>query len=221
VLSGIGTLAGFAITSHMQGVAEAVTLDSVAISSTEVPPPGLACPNTWTCTDIAATPLGGQTLSGTTWTVQGGGSDIYGTADSFHLVSQPLAGDGSISTHVASQTAKSGWAKAGPMLRASTDPSAPYYAILVTPANGVVVQWRKTSGAGTNQIQVPGLTTPVYLQVTRAGTTFSAATSSDGTTWTPVAGSVVSVPALTGTLLSGLAVTSHDATQVSTVVFTS
>ena len=218
-LSGIGSLAGFGITSHLQGTGGSVTLDSVAVTSTEYPPPGLVCPSTWTCADINATPLGGQTLSGGTWNVQGGGNDIYGTADSFHFVSQGLAADGSMTTRVASQTATNAWAKAGPMLRLTSDPGSPYFAVFATPANGVVAQWRKSAAGGTNQVQVTGMTTPVYLRVTRAGTTFTAATSPDGLTWTPVPGSTVSIPALTGALLRGFAVTSHNSTKISSVVF--
>ncbi|MDQ0261896.1 hypothetical protein J2W20_003825, partial [Sinomonas atrocyanea] len=33
-------LAGFAITSHLQGTSSAVTLDTVAVGTTSVPPPG-------------------------------------------------------------------------------------------------------------------------------------------------------------------------------------
>jgi outer membrane protein assembly factor BamB len=218
-LTGIGSLAGFGITSHLQGTGESVALDRVAVTATEFPPPGLACPGGWSCADIASTPLGGQTLSGSSWSIQGGGSDIYGTADQFHFVWNTLSADGSISTRAASQTATSVWAKAGPMLRLTTDPGSPYYAILVTPANGVVVQWRKTAGAGTSQVQLTGTTTPVYLRVLRTGTTFTAATSPDGVAWTPITGSTVSVPALAGAVLRGFAVTSHNNTKISTVVF--
>ena len=44
-------LAGIAITSHNQGTASAVTLDTVSVNATELPPPG-ACPSAWTCADI-------------------------------------------------------------------------------------------------------------------------------------------------------------------------
>lgn len=218
-IAGIGNLGGVGMTSHLQGTGASVMLDSVSVSSTEYPPPGQVCPSGWTCADIAATPLGGQTLSGNAWSIQGGGSDIYGTADSFHLVAQTLTGDGGIATRAASQTASSAWAKAGPMLRATTDPGSPYFAVLVTPGNGVVVQWRKTAGGGTNQVQITGMVAPVYLQVARTGTTFTAFTSSDGVTWTPVPGATVTIAALSGTLLRGFAVTSHNTAKISTVVF--
>ena len=212
-------LAGFAITSHNQGTGETVTIDTVASTSGELPPPGFTCPSGWSCSDIGApAPAGGQSLSGSTWTVQGGGSDIYGTTDAFHFVDQSLNADGSISARVASQSASSAWAKAGLMMRATTDPGSPYYAVFVTPSNGIVVQWRSSQGAATNQVAITG-SAPVYLQVTRSGTTFSAATSSDGVVWTPVAGAAVSLTNLSGALLRGFAVTSHSNGKLGTAVF--
>ncbi|MEE8452928.1 MAG: hypothetical protein V3R99_13465, partial [Thermoguttaceae bacterium] len=52
-----------------------------------------------------------------TLTVQGGGSDIFGLADHFYYVHQPLIGDGEIITRVNSVENTSGWAKAGVMIR--------------------------------------------------------------------------------------------------------
>jgi hypothetical protein len=213
-------LAGIAITSHNQGTASAVTLDTVALNSTELPPPGV-CPSTWTCADIGqvAPGPGSQTLSGGTWSVTGGGGDIFGTSDSFHFAWQPLVADGSMSANVTSQTSTNVWDKGGLMMRASTDPGSPYYAVFVTPGNGVVVQWRTAQAGLTSQTSTPG-TVPVYMKITRTGTTFTAYTSPDGVTWTAVPGSTQAL-AMTGTLLRGFAVTSHDTGNLSTVGYDS
>ena len=58
--------------------------------------------------------------------------------------------------------------------------------------------------------------TPAYLQVTRLGDTYTASTSTDGVTWTPVPGSTFTIPGLGPTMLAGLAVTSHNAGVVGT-----
>jgi hypothetical protein len=214
-------LAGIAITSHNQGTASAVTADTVAVTPGELPPPG-ACPGGWTCSDIGtvATGPGGQTLSGGTWSVTGFGNDIWGAADSFHFVSRPLAADGSISAQVVSQTSSSAWAKGGLMMRATTDPGSPYYAVFATPGNGIAVQWRKAQAGSSSQVTTAG-TVPLYVKITRAGTTFSAYTSPDGTAWTLVPGSTQTLANLTGSLLEGFAVTSHNTGQLSTVVYNS
>ena len=210
-------LAGLAVTSHNTTSLSTVAFDTVTIAAGA---PVLAhCPIGWTCSDIGSpTPAGTETDTSGTWSIQGGGADIFGTTDAFRLVNQTLAGDGYISAHVASQTNTSAWAKAGVMMRQSTDPGSPYYAVFVTPGNGIVVQYRTTQGGTTGQFKVSG-TAPVYLEITRAGTTFTAATSSDGITWTPIPGTSKTLASLTGTLLVGMAVTSHNATSLCTAVF--
>jgi hypothetical protein len=210
-------LAGMAVTSHNTGALSAVAYDTVTIAAGS--PPTNPCPTGWTCADIGnPTPAGSQTLSNGTWTIQGGGADIYGTADAFRLVNQSLAGDGSVSAHITAQSNSSGWAKAGVMLRLTNDPGSPYYAVFMTPANGVTAQYRTTQGGTTGSVKTTG-TTPAYLKVTRAGTTFTAYTSTDGVTWTLVPNSTKTMTNLTGALLGGLAVTSHNATTLSTAMF--
>jgi outer membrane protein assembly factor BamB len=215
-------LAGFAVSSHDQGTGSAVTLDTVQVTEGEFEPPGL-CPTGWNCTDIGqVTPgPGSDNLASGTWTATGGGGDIWSTSDSFHFDSQTMAGDGTVSAQVVSQTNSDPYAKAGVMIRDSLDPGSPYYAVYVTPGNGIVVQSR--DAAGDNSVQEAGIagSTPVYLQVTRSGTTFSAATSTDGVNWTPIPGSTASLPNLSGAVLEGLAVTSHNTGQLSTAVFNS
>jgi hypothetical protein len=202
-------LSGLAVTSHNGGALSTVAF-TVALS---------ACPAGWSCADVGNPALAGnETLSNGTWTVQGAGSDIWNTSDQFHYDWQTLAGDGSVSANVTSQTNTSAWAKAGVMLRASTDPGAAYYAVLVTPAHGIVVQYRTAQGAVTSQIAITG-TVPTYLKVSRAGTVYTAYTSTDGTTWTQVPGSAVTLTNLSGTLLAGMAVTSHNGNALSTVTF--
>jgi hypothetical protein len=173
---------------------------------------GGGCPPAWRCADVGMPALAGSTSwRGGTWTVQGAGSDIHGSADQFQLVSRPLAGDGGISAHLTSQTNTSPWAKAGVMLRADSTAGSPNYALLVTPGNGVVLSYRSTAG-GTTVVQhsVPTGTVPVYLAVARAGAVLTAYTSADNSAWTLVPGSTVTIGGLTGPLLEGLAVTSHN-----------
>ena len=69
------------------------------------------------------------------------------------------------------------------MLRLTNDPGSPYYAVFVTPGNGIVVQYRSTQGGTTGQFTISGVT-PVYLMVIRTGTIFNAYSSGDGVTWT-------------------------------------
>ena len=211
--------AGLAVTSHNGGALSTVTFDTVSVSTTVPPPPPVVCPTGWSCADIGTPALaGGQSLSGSTWTIQGGGNDIWGNSDQFHFVSQSLAADGSVSARVISQTNTDGWAKAGVMLRQSTDPGSPYYFAFVTPGNGINVQYRAAQGAASAQLIAFTGTVPAYLMVARSGNTYTAYTSTDGTTWNLVAGSSITLN-MSGPLLAGLAVTSHNGGALSTVTF--
>ena len=213
-------LGGFAITSHLQGTGGAVTLNSVSVAAGEYPGPYLACPSGWSCADIgSATPAGGQTLSGTTWSILGGGPDIWGTADAFHFVWQGLPGDGAVRAQVTTPTATDPNAKSGVMIRASTDPGAPYYAAYITPGNGIQIQVRTAAGTAAFQPVSQPASGPIYLEVARTGSSFTAYTSPDGSAWTPIPGSTVTIPNLTGAALAGMAATSRSATSLSTTTF--
>ncbi|MFZ0128929.1 MAG: hypothetical protein WAL77_05835 [Candidatus Dormiibacterota bacterium] len=207
---------GLAVTAHTNAVLSSVDMDNVVVNGTSGPPPP-TCPSGWTCQDIGSPAVAGSaTSSGGTWTIAGAGSDIHGTADQFQFDYQSLAGSGTMSAHVISQADTNSWAKAGVMIRASTDPGAIAYTLLVTPGQGIVVQDRTAQGGQDNRIDTVSGTVPAYLRVERSGTTFTAYTSADGATWTLVPGSTVTL-SVSGPMLQGLAVSSHNSTALCTV----
>ncbi len=104
------------------------------------------------------------------------------------------------------------------MLRQSTDPASPFYDAVVTPSNGIAVQYRTAQGANAQQFPLFSGIVPTYLAVSRSGSTYSAYTSSDGLTWTLVAGSSITLN-MSGPLSGGLAVTSHNGGLLSTATF--
>jgi hypothetical protein len=182
--------------------------------------PASSCPITWSCGDIGgATPAGGQALANGTWQLEGGGSDIWGLADQFHYVWQGLETDGSVSASVLSQTDADQNAKAGVMLRSSTDPDSAYYAVFLTPAHGLVVQYRTGTGVAATNAGGQSITVPSYVSAVRSGSTFTAMVSTDGETWTNISGSSEYIPALASNLLAGVAVTSHNPNLTSSVTF--
>jgi hypothetical protein len=175
----------------------------------------------WTGQDIGSPPVAGADSFGAgAWTVSGSGRDIGGTSDQFHFVWQPRAGNVSLSARVVTQTNTNGAAKSGLMLRQSTDPAAPLYGAFLTPGSGVVVIERASFGGPVAILAtLPGVI-PIYLEVTRTGSSVSSATSPDGSTWTSIPGSAATL-SINGVVLAGMAVTSHSLVALSTADFDS
>jgi hypothetical protein len=181
-----------------------------------VSPAGSNLPAPWQSLDVGSTGVAG-TASGTgaAFTIAGAGSDIWLTADGFQFVYQPLAGDGQIIARVATQQNTNSWAKAGVMIRDDLTAGARYAALFVTPANGLAFQRRTQAGGDSASAGVSGVT-PAWLRLVRAGGLLSVYRSSDGTGWTLIGSDTV---ALGANVYIGLAVTSHDSGQLSSVSF--
>jgi outer membrane protein assembly factor BamB/regulation of enolase protein 1 (concanavalin A-like superfamily) len=213
-------LDGAAVTSANGAATASATADVLSVTGSAAPPPTV-CPTGWTCADIGTPiPVGSNYLVNGEWSVLGGGKDIWGTKDEFRYTAQTVPGDATISAEMTSQQDTDPWAKSGIMLRASTDPGAPYYAILATPeGNGIVIQYRTTSGGSTSQLSGVTGKAPMWVKVVRTGTSYTAYTSTDGTNWTAYPSSTVSIPALSGSILGGMADTSHSQFTTSTTVF--
>ncbi len=177
----------------------------------------------WTSEDIGgATPSGSDSESGGTFTVRGGGTNISGTSDQFHLVSQTLIGDGTITARVVSMTGGGNSAKAGVMLRnatAANSRAAFASSYLPTSPNGAnTFRTRATDGASFNTTTTSGTASyPMWLRVVRSGDNFSGFTSPDGQTWTQVGAS--RTVSMSAPLLAGLAVTSNNTSALCTAVF--
>jgi hypothetical protein len=212
-------LAGLAATSHNSNVLGTVTMGSENVSTGTIP---VNCPTSWNCSDIGSPALGGsQSLNGGTWTIQAAGTDIWGTSDQFHYVWQTLTSNGSARARVVSQANTSSWAKAGVMIRQNSTASSAYYFAFVTPGNGIAILYRNASGASAQALLSLSGTVPVYLAVARSGTTYTTYTtytSTDGVNWTAVAGSSVTIN-MTGSVLAGLAATSHNSNVLGTITF--
>jgi len=129
------------------------------------------------------------------------------TVDESHLVHRALDGDGRITARVTSQTDSHGWAKAGLIVRASTDRGAPYAAVLVTPDHGVRMQWgyRHDESGG-------GGPAPRWLRLTREGDTITGEESADGEEWRRVGS--VELDGLPHTAVAGMFVSSPSRVEV-------
>ncbi len=211
--SGLTAGTGYSYRVRASGTAGDSAFSNVATVTT---PTGTS---TWSHADIGSVGVpGSDDAGGNTITVRGSGNDIWDTADGFRFLYRTVTGDTLVEAQVTSVTNTNAWAKAGVMIRESVAANAANVFVLVTPASGVGVQQRPTTGAQTTFASGPwGAAAPYWVRLRRTGNTFVASVSADGTTWTTVATYTTTMGA---TVQVGFAVTSHDNAQLSTAVFT-
>jgi len=174
-------------------------------------------PSPWTQQDIGNVGVAGSaSVTGGVFTVSGAGTDIGGTSDSFHFVDQTVAGDGQIVARLTSLQKTSAKAKAGVSLRGTLDPGAPAVTLALQANGSVLLLSRSAAGATTKTAGTIAQNVPVWLKLTRAGSTITGFVSTNGTTWTQVGTTAVDLPA---TIYVGLAVTSHTTGSAATATF--
>jgi aryl-phospho-beta-D-glucosidase BglC (GH1 family)/regulation of enolase protein 1 (concanavalin A-like superfamily) len=149
---------------------------------------GGGLPDGWSGADVGSPAQAGSAdLAAGTWSVSGGGGDIWNGSDDFHLVSRALRGDGAVVARVDAIGNSAQWAKAGVMLRASSGASAAFADVVVTPSNGLAFQWRSAGGAFAEAIYAGGtVRTPVWVRVERRGELLAGSFSHDGEHWVQV-----------------------------------
>ena len=143
-------------------------------------------------TDIeigGATPTGGASYSGGTWTVQGGGSEMWGTTnDSCHFTYKAITGDCAIIAKVESVQNTSLSAKAGVMIRTSLSQGSPRAWMAVTPRiqfeqniQGLAVYGGTNYSNKAYNIGTPSAS--YWVKLERIGNIVTGYVSPDGTNW--------------------------------------
>ena len=200
---------GLFTTSHSASALSTATFDNVSVTaggSSAVPAP-------WADADVGGPAVAGSaSYANGVFTVNGSGADIWGGSDQFNYVSQPLTGNGTIVARVTSQSVTDPWAKAGVMIKQSTTSGTSYALLGVTPGNGVHFEYGFNTDVGGGSYSFPN----GWLKLTRSGNTITAFSSADGSTWSPVGATTIS---LTDPVTIGLFTTSHSASALSTATF--
>jgi len=188
----------------------------VALSGTGTTGQG-PLPPPWAAQDVGAVGVKGAAgYANGTFTVSGSGTDVWNTADAFQFVYQPLTGDGTIVAHVATVQPVANWTKTGVMIRQGLTPNAAHAFMIVSAGKGLAFQRRTSEGGISTSTSGIAGTAPMWVRVSRAGSTVTASYSPDGTTWTTIGQDTIQ---LSATAYVGLAVSSHDNTQSATATF--
>ncbi|MDZ4851709.1 MAG: hypothetical protein SGI77_20670 [Pirellulaceae bacterium] len=169
-------------------------------------------PTGWLSSDIGAVGRPGFSQYETatdTFTLAGSGADIAGTSDEMQFTMQTLTDDGSITVRVASMMDGNASAKAGIEIRESTAANAKHVAMTATISSGnKFIRRTSTGGSSTSTTSASAAFAPVWLRLIRTGNSFTAMTSSDGTTWTQL-GTTQTV-SMNATVQIGLVVTAQN-----------
>jgi len=178
---------------------------------------GLSATDYWLNQDVGAVGVAGTaSTDGSTFTVQGSGAAIGGTADGFQYVDQWLLGDGQIVARVVSIGNTNAASKAGVMIRESLANNSRHASMVVTPTSGILFQRRLATGGATTTTTKTGFAAPYWVKVARAGNIVTGSISPDGNTWTQVGSETM---AFSGNLYVGLVVCATKNTALDTGVF--
>jgi regulation of enolase protein 1 (concanavalin A-like superfamily) len=172
--------------------------------------PATSLPDGWFAQDVGVVAAGGSsTFDGSTFTVTGSGAGIGGIRDEFHFLTRSVGGDFDFIARVVSVQNVFPFTKAGLMVRGQSGSASAHASILATPtaAQGVLTQARLQEGGSTVAGSRVALAPPVWLRLTRRGTTISYAYRTSAT------GAWISLPSVSPALdpfaFVGFAVSSH------------
>jgi hypothetical protein len=154
-----------------------------------------------------------------TFTVVGGGFDIFGAADAAHYVFEPLTGSGTVTVEVTSNSPNNGKDLAGLCIRDSLSSTAANMWIAARDDGTAFADSRLTNGAvGTSDSVLVG-SIPEFFRITRTGNTVVGSYSTDGgITYTVLDAQTINFT--NNTVLVGMAVSSQTApTTLATATF--
>ena len=168
-----------------------------------------------------ATPTGGDAYSGGTWTVQGGGTDIWGSNDSCHFTYQAITGDCAIIAKMDAVPTTHKNARVGVMMRTSLSQGSPR-------------AWMCLTGEGNLQQNMPNLAvyggtnygnktvvsslSSYWVKLERIGNIITGFISPDGTNWAATDVGRIDAP-VPDTIYVGLVVSSFVNGTLNTSTF--
>lgn len=157
-----------------------------------------------------------------TYTVSGGGENMWAAADHFQYVWKKVSGDVMLDATVEFAGTRpatgvpNAHRKACLVIRQSLEPDAVYADAAVHGDGLTSLQWRDAKGAVTHEVQ-SGVTGPTRLRIEKRGSYVSMSLASAGEPLHP-AGGAARVE-LTGEFYVGLGVSAHDTSRIEQAVF--
>ncbi len=178
----------------------------------------LYLPFPWKNSDIGTVAATGSAwYSNDAFNAAGSGADIYGTADAYQYIYQPISGNATITAKITSLDNTNVWSKAGLMFRENLSSGAVNIGEVITNTNGINFQYRTVTGGATTNNGGNTLPIPYWLRLSRNGNIFTGYYSADGSTWSQLGTITITMPT---NAYVGLAVTSHNDGTIANGTFT-
>ncbi|MDA3853837.1 MAG: T9SS type A sorting domain-containing protein, partial [Bacteroidales bacterium] len=210
----------YSITAYNSGdcVIRVITADNSDTVNCQVQVVPSNLPTPWKLDDINEK-VGSAVFKNNSFTVKGGGYDIWNQSDQFAFLNVDTLNSQSISARVNSQTYTDQWAKAGLMFRESAKASSSFAMLIVTPGNGLHLQYRDGTGNNCNDVSYGNCTLPVFLKLDKTDSSFIAYKSSNGINWTTLG--IYNNKNFNKNFKMGLLVNSHNAMTIGQANFDS
>jgi alpha-galactosidase len=175
----------YSITAYDTGncVINVITADKSDTVSCQIQVVLSNLPVPWIFNDIDETE-GSAVFENNSFTVIGGGADIWNQSDQFAFLNLDTSNYQSFSARINSQTNSDPWAKAGLMFRETANANSSFVMLIISPSNGLHLQYRDGTGNYANDVSYGNYTLPTFLRLDKTDTAFVAYKSSDGSIWT-------------------------------------
>lgn len=184
-------------------------------------PPAGKLPEGWTSLDIGNPELAGHSgydAASGTFSVTGGGADIWAGSDQFQFLCRDAVGDARLIARLADIGDSGTFSKTGIMFRDGVAADAPFAAVFAKPDGQLNFTWRASTGANADQggwlAEAAGAT---CIKLVRSKGDVAAFYSANGKTWVQI-GEPRKV-ALSTTFKAGLAVCATSRTLSNTSTF--
>ena len=149
-----------------------------------------------------------------TFTIDAGGTDIWGTSDKFRFIYQQITGDLDIKARVDSITMADAWSKSGVMVRASLAADSAQAFVLVSAGKGSAFQRRTAARRSLDEYRRLVGESPLWVRLVRSGTNVTAYGLLERNDLDDLASDTI---ALGASAYVGIATTSHNASATTAV----